>query len=73
MGTKSFGRDSVQTIIPLSDKSGLRLTTARYFSPKMKSFSPNGVTPDIIDSGIDEKLIENALTLLKRQNEEKLQ
>ena len=47
MGTQSFGKGSVQTIIPLSDDSGLRLTTARYFTPNGRSIQAKGITPDI--------------------------
>jgi Periplasmic protease len=39
MGTQSFGKGSVQTIIPLADESGLRLTTARYYTPKGAFYS----------------------------------
>ncbi|MBT1071444.1 S41 family peptidase [Pelotalea chapellei] len=48
MGTQSFGKGSVQTIIPLSDDSGLRLTTARYFTPNGRSIQAKGIVPDII-------------------------
>ena len=47
IGTQSFGKGSVQTIIPLSDDSGLRLTTARYYTPKGRSIQAKGITPDI--------------------------
>lgn len=47
MGTQSFGKGSVQTIIPLSDNSGLRLTTARYYTPNGRSIQAKGITPDI--------------------------
>ncbi|UFS70863.1 S41 family peptidase [Geomonas sp. RF6] len=47
MGTQSFGKGSVQTIIPLTDNSGLRLTTARYFTPSGRSIQARGITPDI--------------------------
>lgn len=47
MGTQSFGKGSVQTIIPLSDNSGLRLTTARYFTPSGRSIQAKGIAPDI--------------------------
>ncbi|OGK88155.1 MAG: hypothetical protein A2X51_11965 [Candidatus Rokubacteria bacterium GWC2_70_24] len=48
LGTQTFGKGSVQTIIPLSDGSGLRLTTAKYFTPKGRSIHGKGLTPDII-------------------------
>jgi len=48
MGTQSFGKGSVQTIIPLADESGLRLTTARYFTPNGRSIQAKGITPDIV-------------------------
>ena len=47
MGTQSFGKGSVQTIIPLSDGSGLRLTTALYYTPNGRSIQAKGITPDI--------------------------
>ena len=53
MGTQSFGKGSVQTIIPLSDDSGLRLTTARYYTPKGRSIQAKGITPDIIVEQIE--------------------
>jgi carboxyl-terminal processing protease len=48
VGTQTFGKGSVQTIIPLSDGSGLRLTTAKYFTPKGRSIHGKGLSPDII-------------------------
>ena len=47
LGTKTFGKGSVQTILPLSDGSGLRLTTARYYTPSGKSIQVSGIDPDI--------------------------
>jgi len=47
LGTRSFGKGSVQTILPLSDGSGLRLTTARYYTPSGKSIQLSGISPDI--------------------------
>lgn len=47
LGTQSFGKGSVQTVIPLGDDSGLRLTTARYFTPKGTSIQAKGISPDI--------------------------
>jgi len=47
LGTKTFGKGSVQTILPLSDGSGLRLTTARYYTPSGNSIQLKGIIPDI--------------------------
>ncbi|HXG51322.1 MAG TPA: S41 family peptidase [candidate division Zixibacteria bacterium] len=48
LGTKTFGKGSVQTILPLDDNSALRLTTARYFTPKGRSIQASGIVPDIV-------------------------
>jgi carboxyl-terminal processing protease len=62
LGTKTFGKGSVQTILPLDDSSALRLTTARYFTPKGRSIQATGIVPDIIvesapqqEAKVDEK------------------
>jgi len=47
LGTQTFGKGSVQTIIPLSDGSALRLTTARYYTPSGRVIQENGIIPDI--------------------------
>ncbi len=47
VGTKSFGKGSVQTIFPLGDGSAVRLTTAKYFTPKGRSIQSEGIVPDI--------------------------
>jgi len=52
LGTKTFGKGSVQTILPLDDNSALRLTTARYFTPQGRSIQATGIVPDIlVESG----------------------
>jgi carboxyl-terminal processing protease len=48
MGTQTFGKASVQTVIPLEDGSALKLTTARYYTPKGRSIQAEGIKPDII-------------------------
>mgnify|MGYP003638996585 FL=1 len=48
MGTRSFGKGSVQTIIPLSGHGAIRLTTARYYTPSGRSIQAKGIDPDII-------------------------
>jgi carboxyl-terminal processing protease len=47
VGTRTFGKGSVQTVLSLSDGSGLRLTTARYYTPSGRSIQLSGISPDI--------------------------
>ena len=47
LGTTSFGKASVQSVIPLSDGAGLRITTAKYYTPKGTLIQNTGITPDI--------------------------
>jgi carboxyl-terminal processing protease len=47
LGTRSFGKGSVQTVIPLPDGGAMRLTTARYYTPSGRSIQGLGITPDI--------------------------
>ncbi|NVN99935.1 MAG: S41 family peptidase [Geobacteraceae bacterium] len=48
MGTQSYGKGSVQSVIPLREGYGLKITTARYYTPKGRSIQAKGITPDII-------------------------
>lgn len=48
MGTKSFGKGSVQTIIPVSNGAALKITTARYYTPSGRSIQASGIVPDIV-------------------------
>jgi len=48
VGTRSFGKGSVQTIIPLGSNGALRLTTARYYTPSGRSIQAKGIDPDIV-------------------------
>jgi len=57
IGTKSFGKGSVQTIIPLAGHGAMRLTTARYYTPSGRSIQAKGIDPDII---VEAAKIENA-------------
>jgi carboxyl-terminal processing protease len=54
VGTKTFGKGSVQTILPLPEGAGLRMTTARYYTPSGRSIQATGITPDV-DVASDEK------------------
>ncbi|MEN3951883.1 S41 family peptidase [Iodidimonas sp. SYSU 1G8] len=63
VGTKSFGKGSVQTIIPLGQGNGaMRLTTARYFTPSGRSIQAEGIEPDII---VEQAKIEKIATEIK--------
>lgn len=59
MGTKSFGKGSVQTVIPLPGRSAMRLTTSRYYTPSGKSIQAEGIEPDIIVEQAKIQLIKN--------------
>ncbi len=48
IGTQTFGKGSVQTIVPLNDESAIKLTTARYYTPSGKSIQAKGITPDYL-------------------------
>ncbi|PID42653.1 MAG: peptidase S41 [Proteobacteria bacterium] len=48
LGTDSFGKGSVQTVIPLNEEYGLKLTTARYYTPSGRSIQALGITPDVV-------------------------
>ena len=48
MGTSTFGKGSVQTIVELEDGSGLKLTVARYYTPKHRSIQEKGIAPDVV-------------------------
>jgi carboxyl-terminal processing protease len=48
MGTQTFGKGSVQTVIELEDGSGLKLTIAKYFTPKHRSIQELGIAPDVV-------------------------
>jgi carboxyl-terminal processing protease len=67
IGTNTFGKGSVQTIIRLEDGSGLKLTTAKFYAPSGRSISEVGVTPDIIveNDNAKDKQLETAVDLLK--------
>lgn len=57
LGTKSFGKGSVQTVIPLPDGSALRLTTSKYFTPSGRSIQGEGIMPDVV---VEEKISKEA-------------
>jgi len=64
LGTQTFGKGSVQTIIELEDGSGLKLTVARYYTPKHRSIQELGITPDVLvpETGPSARAEEGQLT-----------
>ena len=63
LGTQTFGKGSVQTVIELEDGSGLKLTIARYYTPSGRSIQEKGITPDVLVKGPteDEGMRERSL------------
>ena len=63
MGTQSFGKGSVQTILPLGNNTAIKLTTARYFTPNGRSIQATGIVPDIIAEDPSTTGLENTFRL----------
>ena len=64
LGTKSFGKGSVQTIVPLPGHGAMRMTTARYYTPSGRSIQGVGIEPDIV---VEQATIEQAATRKRRR------
>ncbi len=76
IGTKSFGKASVQTVVPLSDGSALRITTAKYFTPSGALIADNGIEPDIVVEQIEFDVAEKkdkAENIFEHLDEEELE
>jgi carboxyl-terminal processing protease len=65
LGSKTFGKGSVQTILPLSGGTALKLTTARYFTPSGRSIQAEGITPDIQLESLKVATVEKTIDPLK--------
>jgi carboxyl-terminal processing protease len=65
VGTRSFGKGSVQTIIPLGSNGALRLTTARYYTPSGRSIQAKGIEPEVV---VEEELPEDLKAKADLQN-----
>ena len=68
LGTNSFGKGSVQTIFPLGGNRGMKLTTARYFTPNKRSIQALGIKPDIIVQPADIKVWKKNSVGIKEAN-----
>jgi carboxyl-terminal processing protease len=69
LGTQSFGKGSVQTVISLENESGLRLTTARYYTPSGTSIQAKGITPDIVVRPMELKEVTDGFTVREKDLE----
>jgi carboxyl-terminal processing protease len=58
-GQRTFGKGSVQSVIPLSNDAGLKLTVARYYTPSGRSIQAKGIEPDVPLDYVDEKTLKN--------------
>ncbi len=65
MGQRTFGKGSVQSVVKLGDGSGLKLTVARYYTPKGRSIQAEGIVPDVV---IDDMAIEDLQKTLNKKN-----
>jgi carboxyl-terminal processing protease len=68
MGTTSYGKGSVQSVLPLDDDQALKITTAYYFTPNGRSIHKTGIDPDVKFEGDDEHLFAEAVALLKARD-----
>jgi carboxyl-terminal processing protease len=69
MGTRSFGKGSVQTVLPLAEKRAIKLTTSLYYTPSGRSIQAQGIEPDII---VDEAFVTRRSTRVTQYNESDL-
>jgi len=67
MGTQSFGKGSVQTIIPIKDHGALRLTTALYYTASGRSIQGNGITPDVVVQAAKDEQVANSMVWREAQ------
>lgn len=72
LGETTFGKGSVQSVIPLGDDRGLKLTTAKYYSPAGRSIQEVGVVPDIALEDFDQQILEKARLAKDIQREKDL-
>jgi carboxyl-terminal processing protease len=72
LGTRTYGKGSVQSIIPLDDGSGLKITVARYYTPKGRSIQEKGIDPDVTVEQLDPDKLDGARVVEDGEREEDL-
>jgi len=80
MGTRSYGKGSVQSVVPVSGDQAIKLTTAYYFTPNGRSIHKAGIVPDLPHPRQDEsrqafdaRLLAEAVAVLKQHSADRLQ
>jgi len=69
MGEQTFGKGSVQTILPMNDEAALKLTTARYYTPSGRSIQASGIKPDIIIQPVRfQSAVDNGIGVIKESD-----
>ena len=68
MGTKTFGKGSVQTILPINNGAALKITTARYYTPKNRSIQASGIAPDVVVEDLELRRKKGDDDLLRESN-----
>ena len=68
MGQKTFGKGSVQTILPISNDSALKLTTARYYTPSGRSIQVSGIEPDVVIARVRIESLEEEGNIITEEN-----
>jgi len=68
MGRPTFGKGSVQTILPITGNIAIKLTTARYYTPKGRSIQAEGIQPDVLLESVDVSLKKKSFTQLKEKD-----
>ena len=68
VGTKTFGKGSVQTVMPLTNETAVKMTTARYFTPSGRSIQAEGIVPDIEIDAVKISSSEKGINLLREQD-----
>ncbi len=72
MGARSYGKGSVQSVVPVAGDQAIKLTTAYYFTPSGRSIHHAGIQPDVPSEAFDERLVTDALAVLKQRRAESL-
>ncbi|MFW6092924.1 MAG: S41 family peptidase [Pseudomonadota bacterium] len=72
MGLRSYGKGSVQSVLPLTGDKAIKLTTAYYFTPDGRSIHHAGIEPDVATEAFDDRLLDDAVRVLKQRRADRL-